>query len=53
MKTLHLSIITFVGIVAVSIAIIFVLSVQILTMQEQKKILNETNQKLAENLTNY
>ena len=53
MKTLSLSIITIVGIVAVSIVIISVLSVQILTMQEQKKILNETNQKLAENLTNY
>ena len=53
MKTLHLSIITIVGIVAVSIVIISVLSVQILTMQEQKKILNETNQKLAANLTNY
>lgn len=53
MKTLHLSIITIVGIVAVSIVIIFVLSAQILTVQEQKKVLNETNQKLAANLTNY
>lgn len=50
MKILYFAIII-VGIV--SIVIISVLSVQILTMQEQKRVLNETNQKLVANLTNY
>ncbi|MDE1813829.1 MAG: hypothetical protein KGH87_01040 [Thaumarchaeota archaeon] len=53
MKTLHFSIITIACIVATSVVIVSVLSVQILTLQEQKRVLNETTQKLATNLTNY
>lgn len=41
------------GIAVVSLTVIFILSFQILTLQDQTKILNETNGKLVANLTNY
>jgi len=53
MNTLHYFIITIAGILSISIVITFVLSVQIKIVQEQKKVLDETNQKLAANLTTY
>ncbi|HEX5458122.1 MAG TPA: hypothetical protein VFX64_07035 [Candidatus Nitrosotalea sp.] len=53
MKTLHLLIIAIVGIVTISIVIISVLYVQIQTVQEQKRVIDKTNQKLAANLTIY
>lgn len=52
MKTLHLAIIIGVT-VMISLAIISILSFQILTLQDQIRILNTTNQKLTTNLTNY
>lgn len=53
MKTLHYFIIIIACIVVASIVIVYVLSAQILTLQEQKRVLNEATQKLAANLTNY
>ncbi|HEX5358871.1 MAG TPA: hypothetical protein VFW99_03035 [Candidatus Nitrosotalea sp.] len=50
MKILQLSII---AIVIASIAVISVMSLQISTLQDKTRILNETNQKLVANLTNY
>jgi len=45
--------ITIAGILAIFVVIISVLSAQIQTVQEQKRVIDETNQKLAANLTNY
>ncbi|MDC8452090.1 MAG: hypothetical protein LV477_04165 [Candidatus Nitrosotalea sp.] len=52
MKTLHLLILV-IGVIMVSIAIISVMLFQILTLQSQTKILDQTNQNLSANLTNY
>lgn len=52
MKTLYLSIIVIV-VTMTSIAIISVMFFQISTLQSQTEILDQTNQKLAMNLTNY
>lgn len=52
MKT-QIFIIIIAGIAVVSIIIISVLSLQILTLHDQTKILHETNEKLAANLTGY
>lgn len=52
MKT-QIFIIVIVGIVVASLTVVFILSFQILTLQDQTKILNETNEKLVANLTGY
>jgi hypothetical protein len=52
-KTQHISIVVITGIVIISIVVISILFLQILTMQEHIRTLNDTNQKLVANLTNY